>query len=54
MVGLLTVIVGEGFTVTEVVTCAVQDPLAPSTETVVDDAGEIVKVLPVILPGFQV
>ena len=46
--------VGLGVTVNELVVWAVQVPLAPITETLVDDAGLKVNVLPVTLPGLQV
>ena len=51
---LASEILGLGVTVKEVVTWAVQVPFAPITETLVDEAGLSVKVLPVTFPGFQV
>ena len=54
IVGLFTEIEIPVPIVTEAVADVVQVPLAPTTETVVFDAGAMVYVLPEIFPGFQV
>ena len=54
IVGLFTAIDIPDPMVTEAVAEDVQEPLAPTTDTVVFDAGAIVYVLPDTFPGIQV